>query len=91
MNDRMGTREMSERMNVDELMTEWSRGVRPEAPGADLRALVSQDEGWPVARGNEVARRRPGLLAMLALLDEHMRLHEDTVEALRERRGEAES
>ena len=36
-----------------------------------LRELISQDEGWPEARGKEVARRRPSLEALLMLADDH--------------------
>lgn len=39
---------------------------------AELRELVSQDDDWPEARGSQVARRRPGLLALLDLVDFHM-------------------
>ena len=35
----------------------------------ELRALVAQDEGWPEARGVEVARRRPALLAWIAMCE----------------------
>lgn len=38
---------------------------------AELRELVSQDEDWPEARGSQVAQRRPGLLALLDLVDFH--------------------
>ena len=38
----------------------------------DLRTLVAQDEGWPEAEGEEVALRRPGLQAVLALIDAHV-------------------
>ena len=48
----------------------------------ELRVLVSQDEGWPEARGEEVARRRPGLLAMVALAEAHTVLHADKLAAV---------
>ena len=40
----------------------------------DLRTLIAQDEGWPEARGDEIALRRPGLQAALALIDAHVAL-----------------
>ena len=40
----------------------------------DLRTLVAQDEGWPEAEGEEIALRRPGLQAALALIDAHVAL-----------------
>ncbi|CAB0942690.1 pentapeptide repeat-containing protein [Corynebacterium diphtheriae] len=39
---------------------------------AELKDLISQDEGWPVAYGKEVLRRRPYLEAALALCEAHM-------------------
>ena len=35
----------------------------------ELRAMVASDEGWPEARGDECARRRPGLLGVADLVD----------------------
>jgi len=52
-----------------------------------LRELVTQDEGWPQATGDEVARRRPGLLAMLALADAHAEYHADKLAAVIEKWG----
>ena len=40
----------------------------------DLRTLIAQDEGWPEAEGEEIALRRPGLQAALALIDAHVAL-----------------
>ena len=37
-----------------------------------LRALIAQDTGWPEARGEEVARRRPILAAVADLCDAHI-------------------
>ena len=41
----------------------------------ELRTLITQDDDWPAARGVEVARRRPGLLALIALCEAHEALH----------------
>ena len=35
----------------------------------ELRAMVASDEGWPEARGDECARRRPSLLGVADLVD----------------------
>ena len=35
----------------------------------DLRKLIAKDDGWPSARGTEVARRRPYLEAILMHVD----------------------
>lgn len=60
----------------------WS-GTREQ-----LRELISQNEGWPSARGAEVERRRPGLLAMLALADAHAEYHADVLQAVVEKWGD---
>jgi len=53
------------------------KGTLPE-----LRALVAQDEGWPQARGDEVHRRRPGLLALCDLVEAHQAIHADKLAAV---------
>ena len=54
-------------------------GCYRDKPLADLKALVAQDEGWPEARGEEVARRRPGLLLWIAMCEEWERHHPTAV------------
>lgn len=51
----------------------WGRvgGVHP----ANLSDLIARDDGWPVARGDEVARRRPLLQAALAMCEAHEAAH----------------
>ena len=39
---------------------------------SELVEMVSQDDDWPEARGGEVVRRRPGLLAAAALAEAHI-------------------
>ena len=39
-----------------------------------LRTLIAQDDDWPNAEGEEIALRRPGLQAALALIDAHVAL-----------------
>ena len=46
---------------------------------AELVEMASQDEGWPEARGDEVVRRRPGLLAAAALAEAHIATFPDEV------------
>ena len=53
----------------------------------DLRNLIAQDEGWPEARGDEITRRRPGLQAALALIDAHIALHPNVINALKTKWG----
>lgn len=53
-----------------------------------LRALIAQDEDWPEARGEEIARRRPYLEAALALCEVRMKDHAHVIDALKERWGE---
>jgi hypothetical protein len=38
----------------------------------DLRALIAKDDGWPEAKGDEIAERRPFLLHALELADWHI-------------------
>ena len=54
-------------------------GCYRNKPLADLKARVAQDEDWPEARGEEVARRRPGLLLWIAMCEEWERLHPTAV------------
>ena len=46
---------------------------------AELREMVAQDDGWPEATGDEVTRRRPGLLAAAALAEAHIAAFPDEV------------
>ena len=52
---------------------------------SDLRALVAQDEGWPESEGAELLRRRPGLVAVLDLVDAHMVFHAERLVEVVER------
>ncbi|CAB0722300.1 pentapeptide repeat-containing protein [Corynebacterium diphtheriae] len=54
---------------------------------AELKDLISQDEGWPVAYGKEVLRRRPYLEAALALCEAHMADHTQVIEDLKAKWG----
>jgi hypothetical protein len=53
-------------------------------PVADLRALAESDDPamWPEARGEQIAVRRPGLLALCDLLADNMRRHPDLIARL---------
>ena len=53
---------------------------------AELRALALSDE-WPESRGDEIVKRRPGLLAVCDLLDAHQVFHADKLVAVQERWG----
>ena len=44
-----------------------------------LRTMIASDDGWPEATGAECARRRPSLQALLALCDDHIARHPDTI------------
>lgn len=55
---------------------------------AELKDLISQDEGWPVAYGKEVLRRRPYLEAALALCEVHMADNAKVIEVLKARWGD---
>ena len=44
-----------------------------------LRTMIASDYGWPEATGAECARRRPSLQALLALCDDHIARHPDTI------------
>nr|WP_083912339.1 pentapeptide repeat-containing protein [Corynebacterium mastitidis] len=56
----------------------------------ELRDLIAQDEDWPEAEGEEIARRRPYLEAALALCKVHMADHADVIDNLRKRWGSGE-
>ncbi len=49
-----------------------------------LRELIAQDEGWPEARGDEIARRRPGLELLIGLCELHMADHDGLIDRLAE-------
>ena len=51
----------------------------------DFKTLIASDEGWPEARGDEVARRRPSLQAVAALCEDHMCRYPDIIEELAEK------
>jgi len=53
----------------------------------ELRALVAQNDGWPEARGDEIAKRRPYLEAALALVDLHIAANPDVIADLAARWG----
>ena len=44
-----------------------------------LRTMIASDYGWPEATGAECARRRPSLQALLALCEDHIARHPDTI------------
>lgn len=44
-----------------------------------LRTMIASDDDWPEATGAECARRRPSLQALLALCDDHIARHPDTI------------
>ena len=48
----------------------------------DLETLIARDTGWPEARGDEVAVRRPGLSLLVGLCRDHIARHEGVVEEL---------
>ena len=48
----------------------------------DFKNLIASDEGWPEARGAEVARRRPSLQAVAALCEAHVGLHPNIIDEL---------
>ncbi len=54
----------------------------------DLRTLIVQDHGWPEAEGKEIERRRPGLQAVLNLIDAHIALHPNVINELKTKWGE---
>ncbi len=50
-----------------------------------FKTLIASDEGWPEARGAEVARRRPSLQAVAALCEAHMDLYPNIITELAEK------
>lgn len=58
-----------------------------EGTPAELKALISRDEGWPEAQGEEIRRRRPYLEAVLALCEVHMADHTQVIEDLKAKWG----
>ena len=58
---------------------------------ADLREMVSRDDGWPEATGDEVTRRRPGLLAAAALAEAHIAAFPDEVERVKREAAERDA
>ena len=44
-----------------------------------LRTMIAGDDGWPEATGAECALRRPSLLALLALCEDHIARHPDII------------
>ena len=51
----------------------------------DFKALIAREEGWPEARGVEVARRRPLLQAVAALCEAHVGLYPTVIDELAEK------
>ena len=47
-----------------------------------LRAMISKDQGWPEARGEQIVERRPFLENVLALADWHMGQHPKVIDEL---------
>jgi Pentapeptide repeats (8 copies) len=47
-----------------------------------LRTLISSDEDWPEARGDETSRRRPYLEATIALCEAHTTANPDLITTL---------
>ena len=60
-----------------------------EGATADLRALIARDEGWPEAKGEQIAIRRPMLAALADLCDAHAAGHAADLAAVQERWGTA--
>lgn len=54
----------------------------------ELRELISKDEGWPEAEGEEITRRRPYLEAALTLCEVHMKDHTHVIDELKKQWGE---
>ena len=55
----------------------------------DLRTLIAKDDGWPEARGEQIAIRRPVLAALADLCDAHAAGHAADLAAVQERWGTA--
>ena len=49
---------------------------------AELRALISRDDGWPEATGDQIAERRPRLSAFCDLCDAHIAAHPGVIDDL---------
>ena len=49
---------------------------------AELRALISHDDGWPEAIGDQIAQRRPPLAAFCDLCDAHIAAHSGVIDDL---------
>ena len=48
-----------------------------------LRTIITQDDDWPEAEGDEITRRRPGLQAVLNLIDAHIALRPNVINELK--------
>ena len=48
-----------------------------------LKELIAQDKGWPEAKGDEIARRRPLLEAALVMCEAHMADNQPTIANLK--------
>ena len=55
-----------------------------------LEQLIASDEGWPEAEGGECARRRPGLVALIAQCRAWIEMHPDAIEQAVARKAEWE-
>lgn len=44
----------------------------------ELRSLISRDDGWPEATGEQIAQRRPRLEAFCDMCDTHIGTHQNT-------------
>ncbi|MGC3954606.1 MAG: pentapeptide repeat-containing protein [Propionicimonas sp.] len=53
-----------------------------------LEVLISGNEGWPEAEGEECERRRPGLAGVVALCRAWMAMYPDAVEQAKARKAE---
>lgn len=53
-----------------------------------LEALIATDEGWPEAEGDECARRRPGLVALIAQCRAWIAAHPDAIKQATARKVE---
>lgn len=50
-----------------------------------LAELIAKDDDWPEAEGDEIERRRPGLQAMLNLVEAHTALYPTLIDELKGR------
>ena len=53
----------------------------------ELRDMIAKDYGWPEARGDQVAARRPLLAALADLCDLHAANHKEALDAVMKRWG----